>query len=122
MRPKVPKKSSRSLFEKIPSLWKKLPYTIKLILRNVQVSKVKMLFSSVGIIGAIALLTMGLSFRNAASHMIFTTVDTYNFDYSIKLESELNKDQLNLPNFINDFEAVSKTIGTYNEDNVIVSL
>lgn len=121
MRPKQPKKTSHSFVEKIPSLWKKLPYTIKLILRNVQVSKVKMLFSSIGIIGAVALLTMGLSFRNAAGIMIFNSVNTYAFDYSIKLENDISFDDVNLPNFIEHTEAFSQSTGTLNEDNVILS-
>ncbi len=56
MRPKPPKKTKRILAERWTSLWKKLGFGAKMNLRNMFLHKLRMLMSSVGIIGCLALL------------------------------------------------------------------
>lgn len=59
MRPKPPKKTRRILAERWTGLWKRLGFGAKMNLRNMFLHKLRMLMSSVGIIGCLALL-MGL--------------------------------------------------------------
>ncbi len=56
MRPKPPKKTKRILVERWTGLWKRLGFGAKMNLRNMFLHKIRMLLSSVGIIGCIALL------------------------------------------------------------------
>ncbi len=56
MRPKPPKKTKRILAERWTALWKKLGFGAKMNMRNMFLHKMRMLLSSVGIVGCIALL------------------------------------------------------------------
>lgn len=56
MRPKPPKKTKRILAERWTGLWKRLGFGAKMNLRNMFLHKIRMLLSSVGIIGCLALL------------------------------------------------------------------
>ncbi len=56
MRPKPPKKTKRILAERWTGLWKRLGFGAKMNLRNMFLHKMRMLLSSVGIIGCLALL------------------------------------------------------------------
>lgn len=56
MRPKPPKKTKRILAERWTWLWSKLGFGAKMNLRNMFLHKIRMLLSSVGIIGCLALL------------------------------------------------------------------
>lgn len=56
MRPKPPKKTRRILAERWTGLWKRLGFGAKMNLRNMFLHKLRMLMSSVGIIGCLALL------------------------------------------------------------------
>ncbi len=56
MRPKPPKKTRRILAERWAWLWKRLGFGAKMNLRNMFLHKLRMLLSSVGIVGCLALL------------------------------------------------------------------
>lgn len=56
MRPKPPKKTKRILAERWTWLWRKLGFGAKMNMRNMFLHKIRMLLSSVGIIGCLALL------------------------------------------------------------------
>lgn len=56
MRPKPPKKTKRILAERWTGLWKRLGFGAKMNLRNMFLHKIRMLLSSVGIVGCLALL------------------------------------------------------------------
>lgn len=56
MRPKPPKKTKRILAERWTWLWSKLGFGAKMNMRNMFLHKIRMLLSSVGIIGCLALL------------------------------------------------------------------
>ena len=56
MRPKPPKKTKRILAERWTGLWNRLGFGAKMNLRNMFLHKMRMLLSSVGIIGCLALL------------------------------------------------------------------
>lgn len=56
MRPKPPKKTKRILAERWTGLWKRLGFGAKMNMRNMFLHKIRMLLSSVGIVGCLALL------------------------------------------------------------------
>jgi len=97
MRPKAPKSTQRSSLERWPWFWTKLTYTQKLITRNILMGKIKILLSSIGIVGSIALLITGLSLRNSASQMINGSINTYKFQYAIKTSENMEISDLQLP-------------------------
>ncbi len=94
LRPKPPKNARRSILEKVKWFWSKLSYANKLMIRNLSVGRMKILLSSIGVVGAIALLVIGLSLRSSANTTIQNTINTYNFDASIQLSEEVPYDQL----------------------------
>lgn len=93
LRPKPPKNAKRSILEKITWLWTKLSYANKLMIRNLSVGRIKILLSSIGVVGAIALLIIGLSLRSSANLTIKNTINTYNFDASIQILDKVNVDK-----------------------------
>ncbi len=64
MRPKPPKKTKRILAERWTWLWSRLGFGAKMNLRNMFLHKVKMLLSSIGIVGCLALLVALLGLKD----------------------------------------------------------
>ena len=83
MRPKPPKKTRRILAERWTGLWKKLGFGAKMNLRNMFLHKTKMVLSSVGIVGCLALLIGLIGLKDNMS-MSFRAYDaSANYDISI---------------------------------------
>jgi len=121
LRPKPPKNARRSMLEKIKWFWNKLSYANKLMIRNLSVGRMKILLSSIGVVGAIALLVIGLSLRSSANTTIQNTINTYNFDASIQLSEEIPFDQtLDLPVSIDKIEPTISVNADFN--NQIIQL
>jgi putative ABC transport system permease protein len=112
MRPKAPKNARNSFLERFPKLWNRFTYATKLIVRNLLMGRTKLMLSSIGVIGALTLLIMGLSLRNSANLMINNSISSYRFQYSIHLKNEVaSSTDLKLPIPVADIE-LAKTIGT----------
>ncbi|TFG84102.1 MAG: FtsX-like permease family protein, partial [Erysipelotrichales bacterium] len=112
MRPKAPKNARNSFLERFPKVWNRFSYATKLIVRNLLMGRTKLLLSSIGVIGALTLLIMGLSLQNSATLMIDNSISSYHFQYSLHLNEELASIEgilLTIPT--SDIERV-KTIGT----------
>ncbi|HET6785659.1 MAG TPA: FtsX-like permease family protein, partial [Erysipelotrichaceae bacterium] len=121
LRPKPPKNARRSMLEKVKWFWNKLSYANKLMIRNLSVGRMKILLSSIGVVGAIALLVIGLSLRSSANTTIQNTINTYNFDASIQLSEEVPYDQLpELPVSIEKIEPTISVNADFN--NQIIQL
>ena len=83
MRPKPPKKSRRILVERWTWLWKRLGFGAKMNLRNMFLHKTRMILSSVGIIGCLALLVALIGLKDNMSFS-FTRYDaTVGYDMTI---------------------------------------
>ncbi|MCH5350614.1 MAG: FtsX-like permease family protein [Clostridiales bacterium] len=83
MRPKPPKKTRRILVERWTGLWKRLGFGAKMNLRNMFLHKMRMLLSSVGIIGCLALLVGLIGLKDNMS-VSFTRFDaTVGYDMTI---------------------------------------
>ncbi len=112
MRPKPPKNARNSFLERFPKLWNRFTYATKLIIRNLLMGRTKLMLSSIGVIGALTLLIMGLSLRNSATLMINNSISSYTFQYSIHLTNEITSlDNLTMRIPTSDIER-AKTVST----------
>lgn len=87
MRPKPPKKMKKLLIEKVPGMWSRLPYSYKIILRNIFLNKQKAFASSVGVVVSTVLLITAFGTQTALLKVAgqIEEVNTYDLrvDYSI---------------------------------------
>lgn len=100
MRPKPPKKTRRILAERWTWLWSKLGFGAKMNLRNMFLHKLRMLLSSVGIIGCIALLIalIGLKDNMASSFKCYDA--SVDYDFTVVTDVAVPLDDF-------DFDAIS---------------
>ena len=119
LRPKPPKNARRSFLELNQWFWTKLSYANKLMIRNLSVGRIKILLSSIGVIGAIALLIIGISLRNSANLTIQNTVGSFEFDASIQTVDEISfTDELVLPVTMLEVEPYKQISADY-KDQII---
>lgn len=92
MRPKPPKKTKRILVERWTGLWKRLGFGAKMNLRNMFLHKMRMLLSSIGIVGCIALLIalVGLKDNMAASFTSYEAQTGYDMTIVTDIAVDLN--------------------------------
>lgn len=94
MRPKPPKKTRRILAERWTGLWKRLGFGAKMNLRNMFLHKMKMLLSSVGIIGCLALLVglIGLKDNMAFSFDSYENSSGYDLTIVTSVAADIESD------------------------------
>lgn len=104
MRPKPPKKTKRILAERWTWLWSKLGFGAKMNLRNMFLHKIRMLLSSVGIIGCLALL-IGLVGMKDNMAFSFERYDaSVGYDFTVVIEAPVDLEQF-------DFDEISDQKG-----------
>jgi putative ABC transport system permease protein len=91
MRPRPPKKAKTVVLERIQGVWKRLSYGQKLMVRNITLARLKLVFSSIGIVGSITLLITGLSLQNSANVMVNNAMSAYRFDAIVRFESSVDE-------------------------------
>ncbi|HWQ98113.1 MAG TPA: FtsX-like permease family protein [Clostridia bacterium] len=82
MRPKAPKEGKRVFLERIPFLWKRLGFMIKISLRNVFRYTKRLIMMVLGIGGCTALLIAGFGIRDSVANIAsdqFDNIMTYDF-------------------------------------------
>jgi len=82
MRPKAPKEGKRVFLERIPFLWKRLGFMVKISLRNVFRYTKRLIMMALGIGGCTALLIAGFGIRDSVANIAsdqFNTIMTYDF-------------------------------------------
>ncbi len=104
MRPKPPKKTRRILAERWSWLWRRLGFGAKMNLRNMFLHKIRMLLSSVGIVGCLALLIglVGLKDNMAFSFARYDASAGY--DLTVALEGAVDLETF-------DFDEISGQSG-----------
>ncbi|MDE6294413.1 MAG: ABC transporter permease [Clostridiales bacterium] len=117
MRPKPPKKTKRILAERWTWLWSKLGFGAKMNMRNMFLHKIRMLLSSVGIIGCLALLigliglkdNMDFSFERYDAScgydltlVVEAPVDIQEFDFD-EISDQKGAEYLSKLTFVPDF-------------------
>ncbi|MDD3335005.1 MAG: FtsX-like permease family protein [Eubacteriales bacterium] len=89
LRPKPPKDGKRILLERIPSLWKKLRFNSKMVVRNLMRSKSRTMMSCIGLMCCSALLTASIGLQNS----VLSTVEnhyhgTLRYDIRVRLNDQ----------------------------------
>jgi len=116
LRPKPPKNARRSILEKVSWLWTRLSYANKLMIRNLSVGRIKILLSSIGVVGALALLVIGLSLRSSANLTVQNTVGSFNFDASIQISEDVPiETSIDLPVSVETVEPYLQVSAEYND-------
>jgi len=111
MRPEAPKAGRRILLEKAKSVWKKIPFTWKIVVRNVFRNKRRFVFISMGIA-----LTFGMIFFTI--HIFYVSLGVFDIhygqfqkmDYIINFNRPMNKNVImDLKNII-DVDAIEPKV------------
>jgi putative ABC transport system permease protein len=102
MRPKPPKKMKKLLIEKIPGMWSRLPYSYKLILRNIFLNKQKALASSVGVVVSTVLLITAFGTQTALLKVAGQIEEVNTYDLRVDYSMGLFPDTATLPSGIAD--------------------
>ena len=94
MRPKAPKEGKRVFLERIPFVWKRLGFMVKISMRNVFRYTKRLVMMVFGIGGCTALLITGFGLRDSIANIAddqFTKIMTY--DFSVVFEDAKSVEQ-----------------------------
>lgn len=100
MRPKPPKSMKSIWIERIPGLWKRLPYSYKLILRNIFLNKSKVLASSAGVMVSTVLLITAFGTQASLEKVAGQFEQVYSYDFKIHYKAGHSADSSHLPDGI----------------------
>lgn len=90
LRPKPPGKGKRVFLERIKWLWRRLPFSEKMILRNMLRSPMRLLIGLIGAIGCSALMLSGFGMRDSVNYvMINHYTRTMHYDIRVSLQDQL---------------------------------
>ncbi|MBD5131252.1 MAG: ABC transporter permease [Clostridiales bacterium] len=92
MRPKPPKKTRRILAERWTGLWSRLGFGAKMNLRNMFLHKMRMLLSSVGIIGCLALLIGLIGLKDNMDFSFEQFDKSAGYDLTVAIAAPVNLD------------------------------
>ncbi len=107
MRPKSQKKIKKIFIENVPFLWSRIPYTYKLILRNLFLNKQKALASSIGVTVSTALLITAFGTQTSLLKVADQIEEVYRYDVRIDYKVGTTADTVKLPPGIKSSYAVS---------------
>lgn len=89
LRPKPPGMGKRVLIENIRWLWKRVPFSDKMILRNMFRSPARLLMGLIGAIGCSALMLSGFGLRDSVNHVLINHYTrTMHYDLRLSLAGE----------------------------------
>lgn len=101
--PKQPKLGSSILLEKIPPLWNRLSFSLKITARNVFRFKSRMFMTILGIAGCCALLVMGLGIRDSLKEIADTQYgDIIKYDLIALHNHQIPQNNSHYQSIIND--------------------
>lgn len=100
MRPKPPKKMKKLLIERVPGMWSRLPYSYKIILRNIFLNKQKALASSVGVVVSTVLLITAFGTQTALLKVAGQIEEVNTYDLRIDYAMGTSPDTAALPSGI----------------------
>ena len=105
MRPKPPKKSKRTLLERIPYIWNRLSFLNKVSFRNVIRSKVRLFMTILGVSGSFSLIAMAFGLQHSIE-----TVGDKQFGHVYKFDAQIiyNKDADDYLDMVDALEKNSK--------------
>lgn len=97
MRPKPTKKMKKLLIEQLPGIWNRIPYSYKLILRNIFLNKQKALASSVGVVVSTVLLITAFGTQTSLQKVADQIEEVYTYDIRVDYTSGTIPGALKLP-------------------------
>ena len=88
LRDKPPKNGQHIFLEAIPSLWQEMKFSSKLIARNIVENKVRLIMSTIGIMGCTSIIISALTIRTTLSGISdYTYGTTFTFDEKVVLDT-----------------------------------
>lgn len=100
LRPKPPKTMKKIVMERIPGIWSRLPYSYKLILRNIFLNKQKALASSIGVAVSTILLITAFGTQMSLQKVADQIGEVYTYDLKMDYKTGVNLETLKLPSGI----------------------
>lgn len=93
IRPKSPKAGKRILLERVPFIWNKLKFLIKVSIRNTFRYRRRFFMMVLGISGCTALLITGLGIRDSIADVVSDQYDhIYHVDYTVSFQKDLSEE------------------------------
>lgn len=92
MRPEAPKAGKRILLERVTFLWRRLPFSWKMVIRNIMRNKRRFVFLVLGLSMAYAINTVPLYMYDAMTSIFLLQYDEYQkMDYTVEFTKPLNE-------------------------------
>lgn len=111
LRPRPPKNSKHIFLEKL-KFWKKISFIYKIIIRNIFYNKMRIILSSVGMIGSISFLITGFSLKSSVNELLDYESRIRDYDFEIKMVNSVNEDEIKgYSNYIDVVDLNFTTIG-----------
>lgn len=111
LRPKPPKNSKHIFLENL-KIWKKISFIYKIIIRNIFYNKMRIILSSVGMIGSIAFLITGFSLKASVNELLDYEARIRDYDFEIRMVNSVNEDEVKgYSNYIDVVDLSFTTIG-----------
>jgi putative ABC transport system permease protein len=117
IRPKPPKTMKKIFIERIPGIWSHIPYSYKLILRNIFLNKQKALASSVGVVVSTVLLITAFGTQTALQKVANQIEDVYTYDLRVDYKMGASSNTFKLPSGIKNSYFVSTFPVEFIKDN-----
>lgn len=92
MRPKKEKVARAIFVEKWHWFWNKLGFGGKMIFRNIFRNKLRILLSSIGVVGSVMLLIMGIGMYDRINYAVDAYNDSLNYEYLVVTDDALSLD------------------------------
>ena len=94
IRPKAPKAGKRILLERVPAVWKRIPFLHKVSIRNILRYKKRMVMMAIGIGGCTALLITGYGIEDSISHVVDYQYDEITqYDAAVTFQHAMTEDE-----------------------------
>lgn len=97
MRPKPPKKMKKLRIEQLPKIWGRIPYSNKLILRNIFLNKQKAIASSVGVVVSTVLLITAFGTQTSLQRVADQIEEVNTYDLKVEYTSGAELEKVELP-------------------------
>lgn len=117
IRPKPPKTMKKILIERIPGVWSRIPYSYKIILRNIFLNKQKALASSVGVVVSTVLLITAFGTQTSLQKVANQIEDVYTYDLRVDYRMGASSDTSQLPSGIKNSYFLSTFPVEFVKDN-----
>lgn len=119
LRPKQPKRSTHIIIERF-KIWKNMSFTKKIIIRNIFYNKMRLILSSIGIIGSIAFLITGFSLKSSVDELLDYEVRMRKYNFEIRTAFPITEEKV--LSYDKDIESVDvnfTTLGKFYKDEEV---